>query len=75
MAFHEQVSSLSPDQLDSVSGGAATLGVYRPGFPYKKESLRFFRACVGDDVYTRAMNSEIIDEPTLRATLGWRCNP
>ena len=58
MAFHEQVSSLSPDQLDSVSGGAATLGVYRPDFPYKKESLRFFRACVGDDVYTRAMNSE-----------------
>jgi len=58
MAFHEQVSSLSPDQLDSVSGGAATLGVYRPGFPYKKESLRFFRACVGDDVYTKAMNSD-----------------
>ena len=25
---------------------------------YRKESLRFFRACVGDDVYSKAMNSE-----------------
>ena len=58
MAAHEEVRSLSPDQLDSVGGGAVKLGVYRPGFQYKKESLRFFKECVGDDVYARAMNSE-----------------
>ena len=58
MAVHEEVRSLSPDQLDSVSGGTVTLGVYRPGFQYKKESLQFFKECVGDDVYARAMNSE-----------------
>ena len=58
MAFHEQVSSLSPDQLDSVGGGAVTLGVYRPGFQHKKESLVFFRHCVGEETYQLAMNSD-----------------
>ena len=58
MATHEEVRSLSPVQLESVSGGAVTLGVYRPGFQYKKESLQFFKECVGDDIYAKAMNSE-----------------
>ena len=58
MAFHEEVRTLNPDQLDSVGGGAVTLGVYRPGFQYKKESLQFFKACVGEDVYNAAMNSD-----------------
>ena len=58
MAFHEQVSSLSPDQLDSVSSGTDTLGVYRPGFQYKQESLDFFRHCVGEEIYQLAMNSD-----------------
>ena len=58
MAFHEDVRPLSPHQPDSASGSAVTLGVYRPGFQHKNESLLFFRACVGDDVYARAMNSE-----------------
>ena len=35
------------------------LGVYKPGFQFKKESLEFFRQCVGEDVYDRAMNSEV----------------
>ena len=58
MAAHEQVHSLSPDQLESVSGGTDTLGVYRPGFQYKQESLVFFRHCVGEETYQLAMNSD-----------------
>ena len=58
MAFHEQVHSLSPDQLESVSGGTGALGVYRPGFQYKQESLDFFRHCVGEETYQLAMNSD-----------------
>ena len=58
MAVHEQVHSLSPDQLESVSGGTDTLGVYRPGFQYKQESLDFFRHCVGEETYQLAMNSD-----------------
>ena len=58
MADHEEVRTLNPDRLDPVSGGAGALGVYRPGFRYKKESLQFFKACVGEDVYTAAMNSD-----------------
>lgn len=42
----------------SVSGGAGSLGVYRQGSQYKKESLQFFKACVGDDGYTKAMNGD-----------------
>ena len=51
---------LSPDAvgLISVGDGVSSLGIYRSDFKYKDESLRFFRACVGDDVYTKAMNSE-----------------
>ena len=58
MAFHEEARPLSPDKPASVSGGAAALGVYRSGFQHKKESLQFFKECVGDDVYAKAMNSE-----------------
>ncbi len=58
MTAHEQVHSLSPDQLESVSDGTDTLGVYRPGFQYKLESLDFFRHCVGEEIYQLAMNSD-----------------
>ena len=54
-----RISELQPEQLDTVSGGAHQLGVYKPGFRFKKESLEFFRQCVGEDVYHRAMNSEV----------------
>ena len=47
---------LNPEQMESFSGGHA-LGIYRPGFHHKKESLRFFRACVGDEMYEKAMSS------------------
>ena len=58
MADRKDVQLLRPEQLEPVNGGTAALGVYRQGFRYKKESLQFFRACVGDDVYARAMNSD-----------------
>ena len=48
---------LNPEQMESFSGGH-TLGIYRPGFHHKQESLRFFRACVGDEMYEKAMSSE-----------------
>lgn len=50
---------MGPDQLESVSGGTPALGIYRPGFRYKKEALQFFKVCVGDKVYEKAMNSEV----------------
>lgn len=58
MADHKDVRMLSPDQLEPVSGGSSPLGVYRPGFQYKQESLQFFRQCVGEETYQLAMNSE-----------------
>ena len=49
-----------PDPAESgqFGGGPRALGVYDPGFRYKDESLRFFRSCVGDEIYNKAMNSE-----------------
>ena len=49
---------LGPDELDSVTGGAGPLGIYKPGFQYKKESLSFFKSCVGDEIFDKAINSE-----------------
>ena len=39
--------------------GASELGIYKPGFQFKEEALQFFRQCVGEDAYDRAMNSEV----------------
>ena len=58
MTARKNIRELSPDQLESVSGGGHALGVYRPGLQHKKESLQFFKACVGEDHYNRAMGSE-----------------
>lgn len=58
MIESENRIELKPEQMASVSGGAHALGVYKPGFRYKKESLAFFKNCVGDEVYQSAMNSE-----------------
>ena len=49
---------LNLNQMETVGGGVNALGVYRPGFRYKRESLQFFRDCVGEDVYNKAMTSE-----------------
>ena len=57
MAERKRILKADPVQPESV-GGARPLGVYKPGFRYKKESLQFFKACVGDEVYGKAMNSE-----------------
>ena len=53
-----KVIPATPDQMRATSGGAPALGIYRPGFPYKKESILFFRSCVGEDAYLKAINSE-----------------
>ena len=58
MTDHKDVRVLSPDQLESVSGGAKTLGVYRPGFQFKQESLDYFRQCVGEETFRLAMSSD-----------------
>ena len=34
------------------------LGVYKPGGRYKKQSMDFFRKCVGEETYWKAVNSE-----------------
>ena len=58
MNENEVIIELSADHLESIHGGSNTLGVYRPGFRYKQESLRFFKECVGEAVYAKAMNSD-----------------
>ena len=58
MTDHKDERILSLDQLESVSGGTSTLGVYRPGFQYKQESLDYFRHCVGEETYQLAINSD-----------------
>ena len=58
MTGHKDERILSPDQLESVSGGTGALGIYRPGFRYKQASLDFFRHCVGEETYQLAMNSD-----------------
>ena len=52
------IRPLNTDELETVSGGVAPLGVYRSDFRYKEESLRFFKECVGDEIYAKAMNSD-----------------
>ena len=49
---------LCPDQLQRFSGCTPALGIYKPGFRYKKESMQYFRSCVGEDAYLKAMNSD-----------------
>lgn len=58
MPEYGSISDLNADQLGEVSGGSPQLGVYRPGFRFKEESLRYFRQCVGEETYVRAMSSE-----------------
>ena len=58
MANDKSIQELQPEQLELVRGGDGRLGVYKPGLKYKKESLDYFRQCVGDETYRLAMNHE-----------------
>ncbi len=58
MTDHKEVRVLTPDQLEAVGGSPGALGIYRPGFRYKRESLDYFRQCVGEETYQLAMNSD-----------------
>ena len=57
MSKREVVRELNSDQLESISGGASALGIYKPG-AYVKKAKAFFRECVGDEVYGKAMNCD-----------------
>ena len=41
------------------AGNVPLLGEYKSDYPFKKESLQFFRSCVGEDVYEKVMRSEV----------------
>ena len=58
MNNHQPGYEISIDQTGAARGGSRILGIYRPGFRFKRESLAFFRLCVGEETYTRAMQSE-----------------
>ena len=58
MNKNDEIIELSANHLESINGGSNTLGVYRPGFRYKQESLQFFKECVGEETYQLAMNSD-----------------
>ncbi len=58
MENHQAECELSPDQMEAARGGNHALGIYRPGFRFKKESLLYFRQCVGEETYACAMRSE-----------------
>ena len=58
MENHQTDYALSANQMDAARGGGRQLGVYRPGFRFKKEALLYFRQCVGEETYARAMQSE-----------------
>lgn len=57
MPKSENIGEMGPDQPEKPGGGCA-LGIYRPGFQYRKESMQYFKACVGEDAYLKAMNSD-----------------
>ena len=59
MEKDKSARELRPDPPEPAAIGAQTLGIYNPVFRHKKESLAFFKACVSEDVFTRAMNSEV----------------
>ena len=52
------IRALKDVEPEKFSGEVCPLGVYRSDFQHKEESLRFFRECVGDEVYAKAMNSD-----------------
>ena len=58
MINHQPECGISTERMGAGCGGRHELGVYRPGFRFKRESLAFFRLCVGEETYTRAMQSE-----------------
>ena len=54
----DKIPESQPKQPNAVSGETYQLGVYKPGLKYRKEAMVFFRDCVGEETYNRAMNSE-----------------
>ena len=58
MVRNKDIRERRPERPDPASGEGVRLGVYRPGFRFRKESLAYFRHCVGEETYHLAMNSD-----------------
>jgi hypothetical protein len=58
MSKPEDIYEVPNGQQELASVGNDQLGIYKHGFQFKENSLNFFRLCVGEDTYERAMNSE-----------------
>ena len=58
MNKHRPEYEIAAAQRGTARCGSRALGIYRPGFRFKSESLAFFRLCVGEETYARAMQSE-----------------
>ena len=52
-----EIRVLLPPQLDDAVGGSVSPGEYVPGL-YKEEAKDFFRQCVGEETYFRAMGGD-----------------
>lgn len=52
-----EIRVLLPPQLDDAVGGSVSPGEYVPGL-YKEEAKDFFRQCVGEETYYRAMGGD-----------------
>ena len=64
---------LNLNQMETVRGGVNALGVYRPGFRYKRESLQFFRDCVGEDIYNKAIMAFLVGQMGLKNLFSRPC--
>ena len=58
MATNRNTRAASPGQPEMADGRIRRLGYYRQGLPYKEASLRFFRECVGEEAFQRAMSCD-----------------
>ena len=58
MAKHEEIHEPCAKLSASAGSERDALGVYREGFIYRDAALEFFRSCVGDEVYNRALGCE-----------------
>ncbi len=58
MSGNEKDTKKTDVERESIEQEDARPGVYKPGYKYRKEALDYFRLCVGNEIYERAMKSE-----------------
>ncbi len=59
MPKSDEIYTASGKQPELTGGENHPLGVYKPGFQFREDAMDFFRLCVGNETYERAMNSEV----------------